>query len=340
MVRGNHQRLLQVFVNLFNNAMQASLAGDRILVRGASRQRRAEVTVEDEGEGIAAPPRPHLRTLFHHQPVGEGTGLGLSVVYSIVEDHGGQVNVENLPRAGPVSPCACPCMNRRASNEANIHIVDDEPVIRHALHRLLEREGYRVAEATSLAEARSMCTGKPFDLAICDLRLPDGEGIDLAGACPDTPVLIMTSYASVRSAVEAMKTGAVDYIAKPFDHDEMLLIVARILKQRSLERENETLRSRPARVYPLEGMVGRNSAMAKVCDTVQKVAPTDTTVLIRGESGTGKELVARALHAKSPRAAIPLISVNCASIPEGCSSRSCSATRRARSPARRRAIRA
>ena len=198
-----------------------------------------------------------------------------------------------------------------------ILIVDDEPVIRHALHRLLEREGYRVAEATSLAEARSMCTAQPFDLAICDLRLPDGEGIDLAGACPDTPVLIMTSYASVRSAVEAMKTGAVDYIAKPFDHEEMLLIVARILKQRGLERDNETLRRDLARVYPLEGMVGRSSLMAKVCDTVQKVAPTDTTVLIRGESGTGKELVARAIHAKSPRAAIPLVSVNCASIPEG-----------------------
>ncbi len=198
-----------------------------------------------------------------------------------------------------------------------ILVVDDESVIRHALQRLLEREGYRVAEATSLAEARSMCTTQPFELAICDLRLPDGEGIDLAAACPGTPVLIMTSYASVRSAVEAMKTGAVDYIAKPFDHDEMLLIVARILKQRGLERENETLRRDLAHVYPLGGMVGRSPVMAKVCDTVQKVAPTDTTVLIRGESGTGKELVARAIHAKSPRAAVPLVSVNCASIPEG-----------------------
>ena len=198
-----------------------------------------------------------------------------------------------------------------------ILIVDDEPVIRHALNRLLEREGYRVTEATSLSEAQELCASQPFELAICDLRLPDGEGIQLAASCTDTPVLIMTSYASVKSAVEAMKAGAVDYIAKPFDHDEMLLIVARLLKQHGLERENQHLRRDLARAYPLDGMVGRSPLMAKVCQTVQKVAPTDTTVLIRGESGTGKELVARAIHAKSPRASIPLVAVNCASIPEG-----------------------
>jgi len=197
-----------------------------------------------------------------------------------------------------------------------ILIVDDEPVICRALRRLLERAGYRVTEAASLGEARSLCAAQPFSLAICDLRLPDGEGSDLATACAGMPVLIMTSYASVRSAVEAMKAGAVDYIAKPFDHDEMLLIIARILKQRGLERENEQLRKDLAHVYPLEGMVGRCPGMARVCAMVQKVAPTDTTVLIRGESGTGKELVARAIHTQSPRAAIPLMSVNCASIPE------------------------
>ncbi|MDX5362773.1 MAG: sigma-54 dependent transcriptional regulator, partial [Pseudazoarcus pumilus] len=116
--------------------------------------------------------------------------------------------------------------------------------------------------------------------------------------------------------VEAMRQGAADYIAKPFDHDEMLVIVARLLKQRVLERDNAHLRKDLAQVYPIEGMVGRSSAMAKVCETLARVAPTDTTVLIRGESGTGKELVARALHAKSPRADVPLVSVNCASIPE------------------------
>jgi len=197
-----------------------------------------------------------------------------------------------------------------------ILIVDDEAVIRSALRRLLEREGYATAEAGRLDEARALCAQSSFDLVICDLRLPDGDGMELLPDCADTPVLIMTSFASVRSAVDAMRQGAADYIAKPFDHDEMLVIVARLLKQRVLERDNAHLRKDLAQVYPIEGMVGRSAAMAKVCETLARVAPTDTTVLIRGESGTGKELVARALHAKSPRAEVPLVSVNCASIPE------------------------
>ncbi|ACL72115.1 sigma-54-dependent transcriptional regulator [Thioalkalivibrio sulfidiphilus] len=197
-----------------------------------------------------------------------------------------------------------------------IHIVEDEEVIRRALHRLLEREGYQVSASATLGEARTACQDG-VDLVISDLRLPDGEGTAMVEACPDTPVLIMTSYASVRSAVEAMKQGAADYIAKPFDHDEMLLCVDRILKQRRLEQENARLREDLEAVYPVKGMVGHSPAMRAVCATVEKVAPTDTTVLIRGESGTGKELVARALHDKSPRAQAPIIAVNCATIPEG-----------------------
>ncbi len=198
-----------------------------------------------------------------------------------------------------------------------IHIVEDEAVIRHALRRLLEREGYRVSESGSLSEARTLCQDQSQDLVISDLRLPDGEGTQLLEACGDTPVLIMTSYASVRSAVEAMKRGAVDYIAKPFDHDEMLLCVDRILKQHNLAQENARLRLDLEAVYPVQGMVGTSPAMRAVCATIEKVAPTDTTVLIRGESGTGKELVARALHEKSPRAGAPIIAVNCATMPEG-----------------------
>jgi DNA-binding NtrC family response regulator len=198
-----------------------------------------------------------------------------------------------------------------------ILIVEDEAVIRRALGRLLEHEGYRVAEADSLSQAQVQCQQTCFDLVISDLRLPDGEGIAMVDHCPETPVLIMTSYASVRSAVEAMKHGAADYIAKPFDHDEMLLCVARILKQYQLERENAHLQSQIGQAYPVEGMVGESPAMQQICKTLEKVAPTDTTVLIRGESGTGKELVARAIHKKSHRAQAPLVSVNCAAIPEG-----------------------
>ncbi|MDD3517541.1 MAG: sigma-54 dependent transcriptional regulator [Chromatiales bacterium] len=197
-----------------------------------------------------------------------------------------------------------------------ILIVEDESVIRRALKRLLEREGYLVTEAEGLERAQTHCGEAAFDLIISDLRLPDGEGTAFLDRCPDTPVLIMTSYASVRSAVDAMKRGAIDYIAKPFDHDEMLLLVARVLKQRRLERENAILKSDLGQAYPVDGMVGTSAAMKQVCAYIEKVAGTDATVLIRGESGTGKELVARAIHEKSARAHQTVVVVNCAAIPE------------------------
>ena len=198
-----------------------------------------------------------------------------------------------------------------------ILIVEDEEVIRDALVRLLEREGYVTVGAPTLERACEESAQRGFDLIISDLRLPDGEGTDLIACCQNVPVLIMTSYASVRSAVEAMKKGAVDYIAKPFDHDEMLLNVARLLKQRRLEVENARLRSDLSAAYPVHGMVGESPAMRRVFEVVERIAPTDATVLIRGESGTGKELVARAIHERSNRADHALVAVNCASIPEG-----------------------
>ncbi|ROR32102.1 sigma-54-dependent transcriptional regulator [Inmirania thermothiophila] len=199
---------------------------------------------------------------------------------------------------------------------ARILILEDEPVIRRALRRLLERHGHTVEEAATVAEAEAACARCGFDLVIADLRLPGAPGTDIIGRCGDAPVLVMTSYASIRSAVESMKKGAVDYIAKPFDHDEMVLTVERILRQHRLERENRALRSELARSYPVHGMVGECPAMQEVFRRIRKVAATDTTVLILGESGTGKELVARALHEQSPRADRPLITVNCAAIPE------------------------
>ncbi|MBD3609971.1 MAG: sigma-54-dependent Fis family transcriptional regulator, partial [Gammaproteobacteria bacterium] len=156
-----------------------------------------------------------------------------------------------------------------------------------------------------------------FDLIISDLRLPGPEGTEIIEHCGDTPVLIMTSYASVRSAVESMKQGAVDYIAKPFDHDEMLLLVQRVLKQSNLQRQNEALKSELMRDYPVTGMIGSSKGMQQVFNNLKKVAPTDSTVLILGESGTGKELAARALHELSTRKQSAMITVNCAAIPEG-----------------------
>ena len=198
----------------------------------------------------------------------------------------------------------------------NILIIEDEEVIRNAVKRLLERHGYDVATAESVEHAESNHNLSDFNLILSDIRLPGAPGTEVMARAPGVPVLIMTAHASVRSAVEAMKLGAVDYIAKPFDHDELLMLVERTLKQSRCQRTNQALKSDVHREYPVAGMVGRCEAMREVCSRIEKVAPTDSTVLILGESGTGKELVARAVHEKSNRSDSPFVTVNCAAIPE------------------------
>lgn len=200
-----------------------------------------------------------------------------------------------------------------------ILIVEDEEIIRSALRKLLQHNGYDVAVAESVEGATGEYDLDDFDLIVSDLRLPGEAGTSLIGHAPGVPVLIMTSYASLRSAVDSMKKGAVEYIAKPFDHDEMLAAVEGILAYSGRPLENDTSASgEPGSSSgdPAEIMYGECSAMDRVFTLIRKVAPTETTVLIQGESGTGKELAARALHLLSPRASQPLISVNCAAIPE------------------------
>ncbi len=197
-----------------------------------------------------------------------------------------------------------------------ILVIEDEAIIRGSIQRLLSRNGYQVAEAESLEQAEAEQRLDNFDLILSDLRLPGAPGTEVINRASEVPVVIMTSYASVRSAVEAMRLGAVDYIAKPFDHDEMLLTIERALKQRNLQRQNSALKSDLAHCYPVEGIIGDSPPMHEVFQRIERVAPTNTTVLILGESGTGKELVARALHDKSPRRDGPLITVNCAAIAE------------------------
>ncbi len=198
----------------------------------------------------------------------------------------------------------------------HILIIEDEEVIRLAVQRLLKRNGYSVAVAESVEAAESNYDVNSFKLIITDVRLPGVPGTEIIQRAKDTPVLIMTSYASVRSAVDAMKLGAVDYIAKPFDHDELVLLVKRCLKRGQMERQNEALKSELDKSYPVGGMIGSSPAMQSIFKQISKVAPTDSTVLILGESGTGKELVARALHEQSNRKDAPIVTVNCAAIPE------------------------
>ena len=195
-------------------------------------------------------------------------------------------------------------------------IIEDEPVIRGALRRLLERHGHNVEEAESIEQARA---GGLFDdcrLVITDLRLPGDPGTTALDLAPEVPVIIMTSYASVASAVEAMKRGAADYIAKPFDHDELVMLVERVLRDKQQERRAAALQTDVDQAFPVAGMIGKSEAMSEVCARIHKVAPTEATVLITGESGTGKELAARALHRYSRRSDAPFVAFNCAAVPE------------------------
>ncbi|AIS11061.1 Fis family transcriptional regulator [Pseudomonas chlororaphis subsp. aurantiaca] len=209
----------------------------------------------------------------------------------------------------------------------HILIVEDETIIRSALRRLLERNQYQVSEAGSVQEAQERFSIPTFDLIVSDLRLPGAPGTELIKLGQGTPVLIMTSYASLRSAVDSMKMGAVDYIAKPFDHDEMLQAVARILRDRQTAQSSPNERPAAKSGNGADkaaanasngeiGIIGSCPPMQDLYSKIRKVAPTDSNVLIQGESGTGKELVARALHNLSKRAKAPMISVNCAAIPE------------------------
>ncbi len=196
-----------------------------------------------------------------------------------------------------------------------ILIVEDEPVLRDELRRLFARKGHDVAEAESVRDAQERLQLADHELILADLRLPGAPGTELIVHAPDVPVLIMTSYATVKSAVEAMRMGAVDYIAKPIDHDELVMMVDRILERERLRRQNAALQADVARTYAVDGIVGECPAMKDVFERIRKVAPTSSTVLILGESGTGKELVARAIHAQSPRRDAPIVTVNCAAVP-------------------------
>lgn len=201
-----------------------------------------------------------------------------------------------------------------------ILIVEDEVIIRQSLKKLLERNSYQVVDVDSVDAALDYALDT-FHLIISDLRLPGRPGTDLIKAATHTPVLIMTSYASLRSAVDAMREGAVDYIAKPFDHNEMLECVKRILDKPVLATPSSKRSHEPAATSASTGaqpthIIGSCPSMQDLFKRIAKVARTDVTVFIQGESGTGKELAARTIHEQSHRSDKPMICVNCAAIPE------------------------
>jgi DNA-binding NtrC family response regulator len=202
---------------------------------------------------------------------------------------------------------------------ARILVVEDEKAIQLALSGLLRRQGYEVEVAGSGDAAIAQLRDGAFDLVLTDLALGRGaSGMDVLRASkeirPETVVVMITAHGSERIAVEAMKAGAEDYVPKPFDNDEIRLVVQRALDRTRLERENRLLLEQVQRQYGFESLIGSGRAMRRVFETIQKVAETDLTVLIRGESGTGKELVAQALHNRSSRKGRPFVAVNCAAI--------------------------
>jgi len=198
---------------------------------------------------------------------------------------------------------------------SRILIIDDESIIRTSLGRMLMRNGYEVEEADSIETASTLPLDS-YDAIVSDLRLPGDPGTSIISLVENTPVIIMTSYASVRSAVDSMRNGAVDYISKPFDHDEMLMMIERSMKQHQLSRQNAALRSDVQRAYPSGQMIGNCRAMRLVFERLAKIAPVEHPVLVTGELGTGKELIARAIHDSSQRANGPVIVVNCGAIPD------------------------
>jgi DNA-binding NtrC family response regulator len=201
-----------------------------------------------------------------------------------------------------------------------ILVVDDEESVRKMLLRALRNRGYQVEEANSGTTAQETLRQDIYDLVMTDLKMSGISGMDLLKfikeTAPQTEVMMMTGYATVEVAVEAMKEGACDFITKPFNWDELLLRVKKVLEKKQLERKIEFLESEFERQYGLENIVGQSKELVRILDTVRKVASSESTVLITGETGTGKELIAKAIHNLSRRAHKPFVSVNCAAFPE------------------------
>ncbi|MFN7974578.1 MAG: sigma-54 dependent transcriptional regulator [Acidobacteriota bacterium] len=203
---------------------------------------------------------------------------------------------------------------------SKILLVEDKESLRTMLQRTLESEGYAVDAARDGNEALEKLRRHRYLLMLTDLRLPGHDGIELLKAAVDAdaqvPVIVMTAYGSIEEAVRAMKLGAFDFLAKPFDNDHLLLLVQRAIEQRQLQFQNLVLREEWKSRLGFPRIVGESPALAEATISLRKVGPTDVTVLLTGESGTGKELFARALHELSPRKEGAFIAINCAAIPD------------------------
>lgn len=204
--------------------------------------------------------------------------------------------------------------------KSNILVVEDDINTLNGLADILNEEDFEVSKATNAKQALTNFKKNAFNVILMDYLLPDQDGLEVSKIIlqeqPETKIIMMTAFGTVKNAVNAMKIGIYDYLTKPVDLDELLIVIRRAIKEQNLISENVALRSKITQIYRFENIIGVSGKMQEVFQKVMKVANTDATVLLRGESGTGKELIARAIHFQSVRKDAPLVEINCASIPE------------------------
>jgi len=205
--------------------------------------------------------------------------------------------------------------------KAKILVIDDEPLMREFIEEAMTRAGYRVVSSGNGVEGVEFIKNQPFDLIITDLKMSPVDGMEVLGETvkisPETPVIIMTAYATIDTAIEALKKGAVDYLIKPFTPEVIEIAVKRVLDKVKMSAENKFLRSELNTYLGPPQMIGSSKAMKELHEKIAKIADSRSTVLIRGETGVGKELVARSIHHISPRQDKPFIKVNCAALSSG-----------------------
>ena len=208
-------------------------------------------------------------------------------------------------------------MSRKSTR---ILVVDDEEIVRESLTAWLEKDGFTLDSAEDGPKALSLLRESPWSILLVDLKMPGMDGLEVLARAkeiqPDVAVVVMTAYATVDTAVNAMKGGAFDYLVKPFDPEELSLMIQKIVAQQALRRENLILRKVLRREYRFRDLVSKSASMQAVFDLARTAARSPSTILVLGESGTGKELLARAVHAESPRAAKPFVAVSCAALTE------------------------
>ena len=324
-VVGSADQLQQVFMNMVSNAAEAmeNQGGGVLTVKtwfggGDS----VHIAFADTGVGISPEHSDKLFEPFYTtKKKGKGVGLGLSVVYGIIKAHNGNVTVDSEPGNGARFTIQLPLSPESKRDEApdigwsvklnkhetrfypgresggtmsktRIMVVDDELIIRESLAGWLERDGHHVETADSGEAALKKLTNEQFDILLVDIKMEGMSGLDLLRVVNeqglDTAVVMITAYGSISTAIEAMKSGAVEYLLKPFDPEEIGVLIEKIISRQAQEKENLYLREEVKARTRFESMIGQSAAMQQVFDLIRDVAPTDSTVLITGETGTGK----------------------------------------------------